>query len=172
LSKKKTIVSEVASVAKEALSVVVADYRGLTVSDMTALRAQARKADVHLRIVRNTLAKRALMGTSFECLGEALVGPSIFAFAKTELAASARLIKDFSKTNDKLKVKALSLGGQLLASSQLDAVAKLPTRDEAIARLLSVMQAPIAKLARTLAEPQAKLVRLLAAIRDQKTMNS
>lgn len=168
LDQKKTIVSEVAEVAKRSMSVIAADYRGLSVSDMTKLRAQARQAGVHLRVTRNTLARRALQGTSFECLSESLVGPVLLAFAGDELSAGARLLRDFAKTNDKLVVKALSLSGKLLSSNQLESVAKLPTRDEAIAKLLSVMQAPVAKFVRTIAEPPAKFARILVAIRDQK----
>lgn len=168
LEQKKAIVAEVAQVAGSALSVVAADYRGLTVSDMTKLRTQARKSGVHLRVVRNTLARQAFKGTLYECLNESLVGPVLLAFAKDEPGASARLLRDFAKSNDKLKVKALSLGGQLFDSQHLEAIAKLPTRDEGIAALLGVMQAPVAKFVRTMAEPAAKFVRVLAAIRDQK----
>lgn len=168
LEQKKVIVASVAAVANQALSVVAADYRGLTVSDMTALRAAARKAGVTLRVVRNTLARRAFQGTQYECLNETLTGPVLLAFAKDEPSASARLLRDFIKGNDKLKVKALSLGGELFAGQHLEAIAKLPTRIEAIARFASVLQAPITKFARTLAEVPTKLVRGLAQVRDQK----
>jgi len=168
LEQKKAIVAEVANVANKALSVVVADYRGIKVSDITKLRSEARKSGVYVRVVRNTLARRALQGTSFECMGDTLIGPVLLAFAESELSASARLIRDFAKTNDKLKVMALSLGGQVLKSDQLEMVAKLPTKEEAISKLLSVMQAPIAKFVRTVAAPHTKLVRTLAAVRDQK----
>lgn len=168
LEQKKTIVAEVADVASQSLAVVVADYRGLTVSDMTTLRSKARNSGVYLRVVRNTLARRAFDGTSFECLKDSLVGPVLLAFAKDEPGASARLVRDFAKTNEKLKVVALSLGGQLYDGKQLDAIAKLPNRIEAITKLVTVMQAPITKFVRTMAEPPAKFVRLLAAIRDQK----
>ena len=168
LEQKKAIVDEVAQFASTALSIVAADYRGLTSADMTQLRANARKAGVKLKIVRNTLARKALQGTSFECIADSLVGPMLLAFANAEPGANARLLRDFAKTNDKLDVKALSLGGKLLGKEQLDVVACLPTRDEAIAKLLAVMQAPIAKLVRTMAEPQAKLVRTIAAVRDKK----
>lgn len=168
LEQKKAIVAEVADIANQAVSVVAVDYRGLPVSDMIKLRSDARKADVHVQIVRNTLAIRAFKGTSFECMETALIGPVLLAFAKTELSASARLIKDFKKTNDKVEVKALSLGGKLFGKEHLDAIAKLPTRDEAISQLMSVMQAPIAKFVRTVAAPHTKLVRTIAAVRDQK----
>ena len=168
LDDKKAIVASVADIANRSSTLIAADYRGLSVGDMTTLRTQARKAGVHLRVARNTLVKRALKGTSFECINESLVGPVLLAFAGEELSAGARLIRDFAKTNDKLVVKALSLGGKLLEAKQLDTVAKLPTRDEAIAQMLAVMQAPIAAMLRTLSEPHAKMVRTMAAIRDQK----
>ena len=168
LEKKQEIALEVNKMATEALSLVVADYRGLTSSEMTKLRADARNSGVKLKIVRNTLACRAFSGTPYECMQEVLVGPVLLAFADKEPGATARLVRDFAKDHEKLGVRALSLGGKLLAAGQLEAVAKLPTYDEAIARLLSVMKAPIEKFVRTLAEPKAKLVRVLAAIRDQK----
>jgi large subunit ribosomal protein L10 len=168
LEQKKAIVAEVALIADSALSVVAADYRGLTVSDMTALRAKARKSGVHLRVVRNTLARQAFKGTPYECLNESLVGPVLLAFAKDEPSASARLLRDFAKTNDKLKVKALSLNGLFYGGEHLESIARLPTREEGITKLVIVMQAPITKFVRTMAEPAAKFVRVLAAIRDQK----
>lgn len=168
LKQKKAIVSEVNSVAKDALSVVVADYRGLTSSQMTDLRAKARTSGVSLRVVRNTLAKRAIEGTEFECLKEVLTGPMLLGFSSDEPGATARLLRDFAKENDKLEIKALSLGGTLIDGSRVDFVANLPNKEEAIARLLSVMQAPIAKFARTLAEVNTKLVRTLVAVKDQK----
>ncbi len=168
LEQKKTIIDEVTQYASHALSMVAADYRGLTSADMTQLRADARKVGVKLKIVRNTLARRALHGTSYECMAETLVGPVLLAFADKEPGATARLLRDFAKTNDKLEIKSLSLGGKLLGKEHINVVASLPTKDEAIAKLLAVMQAPIAKLVRTIAEPPAKLVRTLAAVRDKK----
>jgi large subunit ribosomal protein L10 len=165
---KKVIVSEINKVATNALSAVVADYRGLTVAEMTDLRIKARNNSVYLRVIRNTLAKRALEGTEFTCLQEALGGPLVFAFAHEEPGAAAKLFRDFAKDHEALEVKALVVSGQLLPASELDKVAKLPSRDEAIAMLLSVMQAPITKFVRTLAEPHAKLVRTVAAVRNQK----
>lgn len=168
LEDKKTIVSEVAEVAKQAVSLVAAEYSGLTVSQLTGLRKSARQSGVYMRVVRNTLARRALDGTKFACMQPELVGPLVLAFSKEDPGAAARLIRDFVKENEKLKVKALSIDGQLLPASGLQTLASLPTRDEAIAQLMSVMQAPITKLVRTLAEPHAKLVRTIAAIRDAK----
>lgn len=168
LADKKQVVKEVSEGASKALSALVADYRGLTVSEMTELRARARKAGVFLRVARNTLTKRALKDTEFECLDEALVGPLCIAFSYNAPSDAARLVKDYIKENNKLEVKAMALGGKLLDASQLESVASLPTKDEAIAKLLYVMKAPVEKFVRTLAEPHGKLVRTIAAIKDQK----
>jgi large subunit ribosomal protein L10 len=168
LEDKKAIVAEVAEVAASALSAVAAEYRGLTVEQMTQLRSNARNAGVYLRVVRNTLARRALEGTEFDCMRESLVGPLVLAFSRHEPGAAARLIRDFIKENETMTVKALAVGGQLLSAKDLGALAKLPTRDEALATLMSVMKAPVTQLARTMVEPYAKLVRTVAAIRDQK----
>ncbi|MEK6730996.1 MAG: 50S ribosomal protein L10 [Pseudomonadota bacterium] len=168
LEQKKQIVTEVAEVASSALSATVADYRGLTVAEMNELRAKARVANVYLRIVRNTLARRALEGTEFACLQKMLTGSLLIAFSKTEPSASARLIRDFVEEHEKLQVKALAINGEMFSASHLNAIAKLPTRHEALALLLSVMQAPISKFVRTLAEPCAKFVRTVAAVRDKK----
>lgn len=165
---KKAVVEEVHEVAKVAHSAVAAEYIGLTVAQMTELRVQARNSGVYLRVVRNTLARRALENTEFACMGEGLVGPLVLAFSKEEPGAAARVIKDFSKSNDKLVVKLVSVEGKLLGPGELDMLASLPTRDEAIAQLMSVMQAPVAKFVRTLAEPYAMLVRTFGAVRDQK----
>lgn len=169
LADKQRVVEEVSAAASDALSAVVAEYHGLTVSDMTELRAQARKEDVYLRIVRNTLAKRALKDTEFSCLNDALKGPLFLALSKNAPGDAARLLKNFAKENENLKVKALTIGGTLLGPESLDSVASLPTKDEAIAKLLYVMKAPVEKLARTLAEPHSKLVRTLVAVKDAKS---
>lgn len=168
LEDKKTIVNEVADIAKRSLSLIAAEYSGLTVSEITSLRKSAREAGVYMRVVRNTLARRALEGTQFVCMQQELIGPLLLAFSQEDPAAAARIIKEFVKTNEKLKVKALALDNQLLPPEGLEKLASLPTRDEAIARLMYVMKAPITNLVRTMAEPQAKLVRTLAAIRDAK----
>lgn len=168
LEQKKVVVSEVSAMAGSALSMLIAEYRGLKVSELTELRAKARQNDVAIRVVPNTLARRALAETSFACMDEALKGPVLLAFANEDPGAAARIARDFAKENKHLKVTALSLGDTLMGASELDVVANLPTRDQALSMLLSVMQAPITKLVRTLAEPQAKLVRVLAAIRDKK----
>lgn len=168
LAAKKAVVEEVAEVASKAISAVVADYRGLTVNQMTQLRNEARKAGVYLRVVRNTLTRRAFQNTEFECLSDMLVGPLFVALSLEAPSDAARLLKEFAKTFDKLEVKALSVGGKVYAANQIDAVASLPTKDEAIAKLMYVMKAPVEKFVRTLAEPHAKLVRTIAAVKDQK----
>ena len=168
LEDKKAIVAEVNETATNALSLVIADARGVSVDGMTALRKEARDNQVTLRVVRNTLAKRAFEGTEYECVADALVGPSLFGFSMEDPGAAARLFKDFAKTNDKFDVKALAVSGQMLGAERLDVLATLPTRDEALSMLMRVMQAPVAKLARTMNEVPGKLVRTLAAVREQK----
>ncbi|OGT21580.1 MAG: 50S ribosomal protein L10 [Gammaproteobacteria bacterium RBG_16_57_12] len=168
LEDKKAIVAEVAEVAATAYSAVAAEYRGLTVGDMTRLRANARNAGVYLRVVRNTLARRALEGTSFECMQEGLTGPLVLAFSQEDPGAAARVISDFAKSNDKLIVRLVSVSGKLLAPGDIERLAKMPTKDQAISLLMAVMKAPIEKFVRTLAEPHAKLTRTVAAVRDQK----
>jgi large subunit ribosomal protein L10 len=169
LEDKKALVSEVSAVAAKALSVVAAEYRGLTVAQMTELRAKARAQGVYMRVVKNTLARKAIAGTSFEPIGPQLKGPLVLAFSKDDPGAAARVVKDFAKTHDKLVATLVSLGGPVLSGKELEKVASLPTREQALSMLLGVLKAPIEKLARTLAEPQAKLVRTLAAVRDLKS---
>jgi large subunit ribosomal protein L10 len=168
LEDKKALVAEVSAVAATALSVVAAEYRGLTVSQMTELRSKARSAGVYMRVVKNTLARKAMAGTSFECMSSVLKGPLVLAFSKDDPGAAARVVKAFAKDNDKLVTTAVSLGGQVLAASALERVASLPTREQALAQLMGVMKAPIQKLAAALAATPSKLVRTLAAVRDQK----
>ena len=168
LEGKKALVAEVAEVAARAQSVVAAEYRGLTVGQMTELRARARRQGVYMRVVKNTLARKALAGTSFESVGPRLKGPVVLAFSKDDPGAAARVVKDFAKGHDKLVATLVALGGQVLPAGELDRVASLPTREQALSMLLGVLKAPIQKLVRTLAEPPAKLARTLAAVRDQK----
>lgn len=168
LEDKKAIVAEVSEVASKAISLVVADYRGLDVPAVTALRVKARENGVYLRVIRNTLARRALKGTAFECMEDALVGPLVFGFAKNEPSAAARLFKEFAKSNTTFEVKALSVAGQYYDASQLDAIASLPTRDEAYAKLAATLLAPVTKLVRTIAEPHSSLVRALEDYRKKK----
>jgi len=168
LEDKQAIVAEVNEVASSAYSVVIAEYRGLSVGAMTALRAKARNDKVYLKVVRNTLARRAVEGTEFACIQQALVGPVILAFSRSDPGAAARVVGEFAKGQDKLVVKAVSISGKLLPASDLEMLAKMPTYDQAVSMLMSVIQAPISKFVRTLAEPHAKLTRTVAAIRDQK----
>ena len=168
LQDKMAIVTEVSEVATRALALVGAEYRGLTVGEMTELRHAARKVGVYLKVVRNTLARRAVAGTDFECAQEALVGPLVLAFSVEEPGSAARLVKDFAKRHGALVTKVVAFGGKLYGPEDLEALSKLPTREEALSQLMAAMKAPISKLARTLAEPHAKLVRTIAAVRDQK----
>lgn len=168
LDDKKAIVAELADITRQSTSVVAADYRGLTVSQMTALRTSARKAGVIMRVYRNTLVRRAVQKTNFACLTDALVGPLVLLFSQEDPAAAARVLRDFVKVNETLEVKALVLDGQLLPGDQLKAVASLPSREQALTQVAAIMKAPMSKFVRTLAEPYAQLVRVLAAIREHK----
>lgn len=168
LEQKKAIVAELSEVAKNAISAAVADYRGLTVSEMTELRVSARQQGVKLRVYRNTLARRALDETDFACLREVLTGPTVLLFSQDEPGAAARLLSDFVKKYENLEVRALALDGQLLGPDQLKSVASLPSRTEALTQLAAVIQAPVTKMVRTFNEPVAQLVRVMGQIRDQK----
>ena len=168
LEDKKALVAEVAEVAAKAQSVVAAEYRGLTVTQMTELRAKARKSGVYMRVVKNTLARKALAGTSFEAVGPKLKGPLVLAFSKDDPGAAARVVKDFAKANEKLVATLVSLGGQVLPAKDLETVASLPTREQALSILLGTLKAPVQKFVSTLAAAPSKLVRTVAAVRDQK----
>jgi len=168
LEEKKAIVADVAKLAANAHSAVAAEYIGLSSNEMNDLRSEARKGGVHLRVVKNTLAKRAVEGTDYACMTDALTGQLILAFSQEDPGSAARVLKAFAKTHDRLVVKALSVSGQLLPASDLERMASLPTKEQAISMLMSVMQAPITKLARTLNEVPGKMVRTVAAVRDQK----
>ena len=168
LEEKKAVVAEVSEVARDACSAVAADYCGLTVGELTSLRSKARADNVYLRVVKNTLARRALVDTDFECMCDRLTGPLILAFSQEDPGAAARVAKDFAKEHDKFSVTMLSVGGELLEPGDIDRLAKLPTRDQALSMLMSVMQAPVAKFVRTLNEVPGKLVRTVAAVSDQK----
>lgn len=168
LEQKKTIVAEVAEVAASAFSAVGADYNGLTSEQMTELRAKAREQSVYLRVVKNTLARRAVEGTEFECIQEGLTGPMVLAFSMEDPGSAARVLKDFAKDNEKLEVKIVSIGGQLFGAADLERLASMPTKDQAISMLMALMKAPVEKLTRTINEVPGKLVRTVAAIRDQK----
>ena len=168
LEEKKAVVAEVSEVAKGAYSAVAAEYCGLTVEQLTDLRVKAREDNVYLRVVKNSLAKRALEDTDFACMRERLTGPLILAFSQEDPGAAARVTKDFAKANEKFQVTMLSVGGELLEPTEIDKLAKLPTRDQAISLLMAVMLAPTEKFVRTLNEVPGKLVRTVNAIRDQK----
>ena len=168
LEDKKAFVKEINAVADESVSVVAAEYRGLSVAEMTELRRDARNAGVYLRVVKNTLARRAIEGTEFECIKDSLRGPILLAFGKEDPGAAARVIKNFAKEHKALQAVSLSTGGQLLPGEQLATLADLPTFDQARAMLLGVMMAPMTKLARTLAEPPAMLARTLSARGEQE----
>lgn len=169
LEQKKAVVSEVSAVAAGALSAVAAEYHGLTVDEMTGLRKQARESGVYMRVVKNSLARRAVEGTEFECIQDGLTGPLLLAFSQEDLGSAARIIKDFSKENDRLVVKFVSIGGEMLGAADLARLAALPTRDQAISMLMAVMKAPLDKFARTLNEVPGKLVRTVAAVKDSKS---
>lgn len=158
LQDKQAIVAEVNEIAKGALSAVVADSRGVTVDKMTTLRKSARDAGVYMRVVRNTLLRRIVEGTPYECLKETFVGPTLIAFSHEHPGAAARIFKEFAKGNDNFEIKAAVFEGELITAANIDRLATLPTFEEALARLMSTMKEAAA----------GKLVRTLAAIRDQK----
>jgi large subunit ribosomal protein L10 len=157
LSQKQEVVAELAEVAAKAHSLVAVEYAGTTVSQMTAMRKQARETGVYLRVVKNTLAARAVEGTEYECTKDSLVGPLLYAFSTEEPGAAGRLIKEFAKTNDKLQPKVVAVGGQLYPASHVEVLASLPTLDQALAMV-----------ARALAEPAAMFARAVKAVADKQ----
>jgi len=157
LSQKQEVVAELAEIAGKAHSLIAAEYAGTTVSQMTAMRKQARETGVFLKVVKNTLAARAVEGTEYECAKDALVGPLLYAFSLEEPGAAGRLIKDFAKTNDKLQAKVVAIGGELFPAGHVDVLASLPTRDQALAML-----------ARVLAEPVTMFARAVKAVADKQ----
>ena len=165
---KKAMVSEVAEVAAGAPSAIAAEYIGLTVADMTELRKAARDAGIYMKVIRNTLARRAFENTSFECMSDGLVGPLLLVFSNDEPGSAAKVIRNFAKENEKLIVKLIALNGKLLEPSDLEQLANLPSLEQARGMLLGVLQAPLTKFVRVLAEPEAKFVRIVAARRDQQ----
>lgn len=168
LEDKKALVAEVNAVAAEAHSAVVAEYRGLTAGQLTELRAKAREGGAYLKVVKNSLAKLAVKGTDYECMNDAFIGPVILGFSMEDPGAAARVVKNFSKDNEALKVTAVSVSGQLLPATDLERLSSLPTREQALGILAGVLQAPVTKLVRTLNEPAAQTARAVAAVRDQK----
>lgn len=171
LTSKQAVVAEVNEIASSAYALVATEYHGLTVHQMTALHAKARENGVYLRVVKNTLAKRALADTEFNAVSDKLVGPLVLAFSQEDPGSAARLWRDFFKENEKIDkgiVKFLSVSGEVMAGSELDRLAKLPTKDEAISMLMSCMRAPLDKFARTLNDVPGKLVRTVEAVRQSK----
>jgi large subunit ribosomal protein L10 len=162
LEQKQAIVSEIAGVAANAPAAIAAEYAGLTVAEMLQLRQSARKAGIFLKVVRNTLARRALQGTAFDCMRDGLVGPLVLAFSGNEPGAAAKVIRDFSKSNEKLVVKLVAMDGRLLNVKDIDRLASMPSLSQARSMFLGVLKAPMGKLVRVLAEPEAKFARLLA----------
>ena len=169
LEQKQAVVAEVAAVAATAPAAIAAEYSGLNVAEMTELRRSARDAGIYLKVVRNTLARRALEGTQFDCMRGTLTGPLLLAFSNEEPGSAAKVIRDFAKENQKLVVRLVSLDGRLLDSADIERVASLPSLDQARSMLLGLLQAPLGKFLRVLSEPEAKLLRLLDARREQQT---
>lgn len=168
LDSKQAIVAAVRAAAQNALSAVLVDFRGMSVVELTDLRRRAREAGVQLRVVRNTLVKRAVVGTAYEGLAAAIQGPTMLALSVGEPGAAARLLKSAATEFEALAIKALAVDGQVFGAAEIDRLAELPTRTQALGQLLAVLQAPLGKLARTLNEVPGKLVRTLAAVRDAK----
>ncbi|HEX8963035.1 MAG TPA: 50S ribosomal protein L10 [Rhodocyclaceae bacterium] len=167
LDEKKAVVAEVSAKVAEAAAIVVAEYRGLEVGNITTLRAKARKEGVYLRVLKNTLVRRAVDGTPFEGLKGQMVGPLIYGISKDPVSA-AKVLHDFSKSNDKLVIKGGAMANYVMDASAVRALATMPSREELLSKLLGTMQAPIAQFVRTLNEVPTKFVRGLAAVRDQK----
>lgn len=168
LEDKKAIVADVARQASSAQSAIAAEYSGLSVEELTELRRNARQSGVYLRVVKNTLARRAVSDTEFACMQKGFVGPLILAFSHEEPAAAARVMTDFARAHEKLVIKVVALRGRLLAPEDAKKLAQMPTKDEAISQLMAALKAPVGKFVRTLAEPANKLARTIAAVRDQK----
>ena len=168
LEQKKRVVAEVNEMAAGAQAAIAAEYLGLSVADMTNLRVQARAQGVQIRVVKNSLARRAIEGTEFECLRDSLTGPLLLVFSADDPGAGARIVRDFAKTNDRLRTTAIAFAGQLRPPEDLVLLASMPTLDEARAQLLGTLQAPASQLVRTLAEPAGQFVRVVAAFRDQQ----
>ena len=167
LDEKKAVVAKVSAEVAKAQAIVVAEYRGLEVGNMTELRRQARNAGVYLRVLKNTLARRAVKDTPFEKLSDQMVGPLIYGMS-SDPVATAKVMNEFAKANDKLVIKAGAMPNSLISSAEVKALANMPSRDELIAKLLGTMQAPVAQFVRTLNEVPSRFVRTLAAVRDAK----
>ncbi len=167
LDEKKAVVTEVSAEIAKAQGIVVAEYRGLGVGSMTELRAKARKSGVYLRVLKNTLARRAVAGTPFEQLAGQMVGPLVYGIS-SDPVATAKVLNEFAKANEKLVIKAGAMPNAVITAKEVKALASMPSREQLIARLLGTMQAPVAQFVRTLNEVPSRLVRTLAAVRDQR----
>jgi len=167
IDEKKAVVAEVSAQVAKAQGIVVAEYRGLEVGNMTDLRAKARKSGVYLRVLKNTLARRAVAGTPFEKLADQMVGPLVYGIS-SDPVATAKVLNEFAKTNEKLVIKAGAMPNAVITAKEVKALATMPSREQLIAQLLGTMQAPVAKFVRTLNEVPSRFVRTLAAVRDQK----
>jgi len=168
LEQKKAMTAEVNAVAQSAHAAVAAEYRGIKATEMDSLRAQARNQGVYLRVVKNSIARRAVQGTDFECMTEGFTGPLMLAFSQEDPGSAARLVKSYAKENKRLVPKFVAISGAVYPASELERLATLPTREEALSKLMATMKAPTQKLVTTLNEVPGKLVRTLAAIRDAK----
>ncbi|KGO98347.1 50S ribosomal protein L10 [Novilysobacter defluvii] len=168
LTQKQEVVAELAEVASKAHSLVAAEYVGLTVSQLTDLRKKARESGVYLKVAKNTLVSRAVEDTDYAVVQDELVGPLLYAFSQEDPGAAGRLIKEFAKANDKLKPRVVSLGGQKYPGTHVDVLASLPTRDEALSMLLSVMTQPATQLVRLLSEPASQVTRVINAAGQAK----
>ena len=166
LEQKQQVVAEVSEVAANAYSAVAAEYHGIGVAKLTKLREQAREKGVILKVVKNTLAKRAFEGTKFECMSDSMTGPLLLAFSMEDLGSAARVIFDFSKDHKALEAKLVAVGGEVYGPEELERVSKLPTRDEALSILMATLNAPVTKLVQTMNAVPSKLVRTVAAIKD------
>lgn len=168
LAQKKEVVAELANVAATAHSLVAAEYAGLTVAQLTELRKKAREGGVYLKVAKNTLVTRAVEGTEYACVQGELTGPLLYAFSTEDPGAAGRLLKDFAKANDKLKARLVVIGGKAYPASHVEVLASLPTREQALGMLVSVLAQPATMLARVLAEPASQLARAVNAVGQQK----
>ena len=168
LTQKKELVAELAEVAAKAHSLVAAEYAGLSVEQLTALRKQARSSGVYVKVAKNTLVRRAVAGTEYECVEAQLAGPLLYAFSTEDPGAAGRLVKEFLKGNDALKPRLVAIGGKAYPASHVDVLASLPTREQALSMLLSVLVQPATMLVRLLAEPATQVTRAINAVGQQK----
>lgn len=168
LTQKQEVVAELAEVAAKAHSLVASEYAGLSVAELTEMRRKARQNGVFLKVAKNTLVSRAVEGTDYAVVKDALTGPLLYAFSQEDPGAAGRLIKEFAKTHDKLKPRIVSIGGQMYPGTHVEVLASLPTREQALSMLLSVMVQPATQLVRLLSEPAAQVARVINAVGQQK----